>query len=842
MYKIKIVFCLFCQIFFLTAATAQKSERAEQVYQNLGYKEAIKLYETKDNLSLEDMGRIANSYRLNNDTENTALWYRQVISREEKPIYCLYLAQALQSNGDNESAKKYFLRYDELIGGKTNDRRGAFLAAAIDRMNDWGNEEEVILKSTAAINSDRLEFSPAFYKNGIVFVSSRKLSDNKKYKWTDDHFMNLFYAPTNQAGMLDTAQAFSASLNSQYHEGPVVFDKSFNRIFFTRNDHLNGKRKMDKKGVMKLGIFTAIRDGEDWTTPKPLHFNTSEYEECHPSLSADGQQLFFASNRPEGEGGMDLYISTFKGGKWSAPINLGPDINTPGNEVFPFIHDDGTLYFASDGWGGLGGLDIFHSRKDKIDQWMTAENIGQPYNSRKDDFGFILNVLGTEGYLTSSREGGQGKDDIYKFTRSAKAMIQPKVRIIAFDKESNEIIPGATCYKHEKREYMTANSDKNFISNAPDTDSGKKANILETIYITDEKGEHELTIEKGKEYTFVIEKEGYWPIEKKMRISKDDDTMLHLLNMSLEKKECMALNGKVICTADNRKIEGAAISLINLCTDEKYEQLSDAEGNFEFNCIEFDCDYILNGSKAHFMAGSTTFATFKRATDSGKPHSKNLYLQPQIESRFNSTNKNAEDTAMNSEAYSGEGSQLGQSYNENHNTNASFPESSSTAVSSSDEAPITNAQTTGSSNAAPITNTKNLADLAEVIKTESIRVGEVYELKDVYYDFDRYNIKYEASVELDKVVEMMKEHPGLELELSSHTDSRGKANYNQWLSRKRATFAVKYITDQGIHPRRIVARGYGENALKFLCDEEVDCGENFHQLNRRTEIRIIKVE
>ena len=146
-----------------------------------------------------------------------------------------------------------------MLGSQTNDQRGNYLAAAIDRMNDWNKEEDVILKPEMSINSPKLDFSPAFYNDGIIFVSSRKLEDSKVYKWTGDHFMNLFYASGNKAGVLDSVQSFSKMINSQFHEGPVAFDKSFNRIFFTRNDHQNGKPKKNKKGVMKLGIFTALR-------------------------------------------------------------------------------------------------------------------------------------------------------------------------------------------------------------------------------------------------------------------------------------------------------------------------------------------------------------------------------------------------------------------------------------------------------------------------------------------------------------------------------------------------------------------------------------------------------
>jgi len=417
------VFYFFLFFFLIETISAQNNAKVGQMYENLAYKEVIKIYENKEELSLEDMERLANGYRLNHDTENAALWYGQVVKQSNSPINYLYFAQALQSSGDYEKAKKYFLKYNELVGNNAHDQRGKNLAEAIDRMNNWENEEDVILKEERALNSENLDFSPTFYKDGIVFVSSRKSSDRGKYKWTDEPFMNLYYAQENEEGELSSISSFSKLINSKFHEGPVAFSKSFDRIFFTRNDHLNGKVNTNKKGVMKLGIFTALKDGDNWTAPRSIDFNTPEYEECHPSLSSDGNYLYFASDREGGQGGMDIYVSEFQAGKWSTPVNLGPTINTPGNDVFPFIHDDGTLYFASDGWGGLGGLDIFYSEKDANEDWTKVSNMGTPYNSRKDDFGIILNVLGTEGYLNSSRSGGKGKDDIYSFKRN---VILPK--------------------------------------------------------------------------------------------------------------------------------------------------------------------------------------------------------------------------------------------------------------------------------------------------------------------------------------------------------------------------------------------------------------------------------
>jgi len=852
---------------FIFSASAQRKEQATKMYQKLGYKEAIKLYESKDELSLEDMERIANAYRLNHDTENAALWFEQVIDQSKEAINFLYFAQALQSNGDYQKAKKYYLLYSELLGNQSNDQRGNYLAAAIDRMNDWNNEEDVILKPEMSINSSKLDFSPAFYNDGIVFVSSRKLKDSKKYKWTGDHFMNLFYAPANKEGVLDSVQSFSKMINSKFHEGPVTFDKSYSRIFFTRNDHRNGKPKKNKKGVMKLGIFTALQDGEKWTAPKPVAFNTKEYEECHPSLSADGKYLYFASDRAGGEGGMDIYVSEFKAGEWSEPENLGPEINTPGNDVFPFMHDSGTLYFASDGWGGMGGLDIFFSKKDGEVEWTTAMNLGHPYNSRKDDFGFVLNLLGTEGYLTSSRAGGRGKDDIYSFKRSPKAMEQPKLRLAAFDVETNEKIPSTTFYLFRKKEYMQANVNDDISIEMLDTKTENLDKTKAKILLTKEDGTLEIPVNEEKKYIFIIEKEGYHSVEKTIEIPKKNNVSLHFLNVPLEKKKCIALNGTVLNIDNEKGIEKAKVTLVNLCTGEEVTSVSHEDGRFEFICVDYDCDYILKGDKENYESGSTTFSTINLSEERSEKSTKDIYLvwsndllkpnkslEPVSESidkkqvaRTNVLEKRKTSIIRSqldspSEKYKKELSAASPSKKVNEHRSPYFdaaPESISKRHVDIPEGIYTYTNYDARTNARSYP-TRPIEELENPTVEEPVIVGDVFELRDLYYPFDEYTVNESAAKELDHLVQVMSERSSLEIELSSHTDARGRTNYNQWLSRKRAMFAVKYIIDQGVDPSRIVARGYGEHLLRNHCDDETFCEEEDHQKNRRTEIKVIK--
>ena len=276
------------------------------------------------------------------------------------------------------------------------------------------------VENMGIVNSNKLDFSPTFYKDGIVFVSNRKrpksakkITDEKD-EWLGDNFMSLYYAPQTSEGF-DMPMEFSVNITTRYHEGPVSFSKDGTRIFFTRNNYEDGEKKTNRKGDTLLKIYSALKNGNDWTSITELPFNVEDYDQCHPALSADGRTLIFSSNREGGYGGMDLYKSEFLNGQWSAPANLGPHINTTKNEVFPYVHETGKLYFASNGHGGYGGLDVYAAKRMNS-TWGAPTNIGSPINTLDDDFGYVVDATGKSGFFSSARKGGLGKDDVYKFT------------------------------------------------------------------------------------------------------------------------------------------------------------------------------------------------------------------------------------------------------------------------------------------------------------------------------------------------------------------------------------------------------------------------------------------
>lgn len=308
---------------------------------------------------------------------------------------------------------------------------------------------QIELFNATAINTGQFEFSPAFYQNGIVFATSQK-SEGDIDKNTGATFFDLFYADRDAEGLPLAPQEFAVRISSKKHEGPVAFSRDGQKIFFTQNN----VTQKEAKPVVRLKIYEASKTSRDWDNVKELPFNSDEYSTCHPTLTPDGQTLYFASDMPGGIGGMDLWMVKKNGNTWSAPVNLGAKVNTPYNEVFPFVHSSGNLFFASNGYEGEGGLDLYMATFENDPKGQVA-SLGDPFNTEADDLGLILNPEGNMGFFTSSRSGGQGKDDIYMFKapegiwgRTKPNEFMPTIAI--FDKTTKDPIEGASIRVFER--------------------------------------------------------------------------------------------------------------------------------------------------------------------------------------------------------------------------------------------------------------------------------------------------------------------------------------------------------------------------------------------------------
>jgi outer membrane protein OmpA-like peptidoglycan-associated protein len=388
-----------------------KEKSANALFEEYLYQEAALQYQQiyKGDTTRKDMALLAGDcYRLSNDYLDAEDWYAIGLSghEPEDPVYLLHYAQSLSSNEKYDLAKEWFHKYAAI---EADDIRVLKHIKSLNQLHFYFQDSQAVDMKQWSINTTFAEWAPAYYDNQIVYISNR--ADNKKLKnvldWDVDSYNDIFITQENEDGSMKEPIAFHAGMNSDYHEGPLVFyDK--NKIIFTQNG------SDGEKGGGHLVLYTALLDdNKEFLSMHQLNLADSNHSVAHPAITPDNQTLYFSSNMPGGYGNSDLYKSTWQGDKWGQPVNLGPEINTSGNESFPFAMNQDELVFSSNGHGGLGGRDLF--RVDFSLEHVILENLGYPYNSSKDDFGYISNEVGSEGYLTSNRRNGGADDDIYRF-------------------------------------------------------------------------------------------------------------------------------------------------------------------------------------------------------------------------------------------------------------------------------------------------------------------------------------------------------------------------------------------------------------------------------------------
>ena len=420
-----------------------KQKRAERQFNSFSFVKAINTYEKFIDTSFNEnyaLRKLADSYIMLRQPEKALPIYKRVVEQPNVPSeYYLYYAQALRANGQYKESKEWMRKYRD-SGNDTDSRVKEFfknddLASAIFNSSEKNTIEEI------GMNSEFNDFS-AVEKNGqIVFVSSRDegVSTKRLYSWDEQPMLDV-YVVDNDGQMADHTNKIPGSINTIHHDGPITFNKAGDRIYFSRNNLDGGQKVKDAKGIMHIGIYTAQLVNGEWTNVQPTSLNNPNYIVYHPSLSADGKHLYFASDMPDGVGGTDIYVADVsESGALSNVRNMGPVVNTEGNESFPFIHDSGNLYFSSDGHVGLGLMDVFVTVKDENDNIVNTINLGEPINSKKDDFAYFLKEDGFEGYISSNRKGGKGGDDIYKFNRIPPLMMKGQI----FDAVTQEPVEGA---------------------------------------------------------------------------------------------------------------------------------------------------------------------------------------------------------------------------------------------------------------------------------------------------------------------------------------------------------------------------------------------------------------
>jgi peptidoglycan-associated lipoprotein len=602
--------------------------KGDNYYDNLAYASAIKHYDKlySKNKDCRVERNLADAYLRTGKISEAEQIYARIVTRKE-PAAMDYLnyGRVLMGVDKHQEAIPWINKYLEY---NNKDVVAQMMLAACKSVNERFRDTTLYDLTPILTEDFANTFSVVEYRDGIVFTADKEVfRPGRKSMWTGNSYVNLYYMEKDEQGNWLPAEVLKGDISGPFHDGPATFSKDGKTVYFTRSNYFRRQLKTGENNVSNLKIFKASLVDGKWKNLEEFPYNSDDYSVGHPSLSADGKTLYFVSDMPGGFGGTDLYKSELVNGKWSKPENLGSGLNTRGNEMFPYIHEDGSLYFSSDSHSSMGGLDVFISHLGAGGTWATPENLNYPVNSTRDDFAFTINKETSTGFVTSSRADA---DKIYSVRKNA-----PTFQLFGFARKKGTQIP----------------------------------------------------------------------------------------------------------------VEGVTVEITDSETYEVIKMVSDKDGKFQMKLAP-EKMYLLLCTKMG------CFTRTDNITTKGLKYSENFYADFEV---------------------------------------------------------------------------------------EDIVIGKPIVLENIFYDFDKWNIRPDAALELDKLVKLLKDNPEIVIELGSHTDSRGADNYNMVLSDRRAMSAVFYLIKQGIDPFRLSWKGYGETQLVNHCGNNVPCTEAEHQQNRRTEFKVVKI-
>jgi len=639
-----------------------------------------------------------------------------------------------------------------------------------------GVTESLSIRNLESINTKTLEYCPVIYKNQLVFTSTRPKPGSPMTRWRDEkkQFSDLYTAKESAYGGFYDAKRLTGKASSPVHDGAATFNRLGNEMFFTRNNE-NGK---NEKNVINLKIYTAQLSNNVWQNVQELPLNDEHFSNCHPSLSIDGNELYFASDRPGGFGGMDLYVSQNINGVWQQPQNLGATVNSENNELFPFISPTDILYFATNNAQSIGGLDIFKAvRAEGAAKFNPASNLGEDFNSEADDFGIYINEAGTEGYFSSNRKGGKGGDDIYHFKWTPIVLPPEQLSLAIYDAQNNERVSDALItvfdegIAHNQNDIYPIAKMMSLVS---DQNNNPYQALEKKSYRTGIKGEISIIHGTDKSYTIFVEKEGYLPLKKV--INTTELQAQKQWKLSLKRMAGIPLKIKAINMPFRESVPHISLELFNHCTQKTERAISDENGLFTFY-LACDCEYELVGKKERYRKYQKRFNTKYRTCGDLNAINTSIYLVQQ---------EVIEDIA--------------------NTNNLRFPS---------------------------FENYEN---------QNSQKEGQIICLENIVFEENKADLSAKAIDEIYKVHYFLQKHPHIQVEISVHTDSRGTAKFNHRLSQKRADAIATFLLEKGISKKQIYTVGYGEDRLLNHCLDGIRCSELEHLVNKRVEMKITKID
>jgi outer membrane protein OmpA-like peptidoglycan-associated protein len=770
----------------------------------------------------------------------------------------------------------------------------------------FAQEQEIKILNTN-INTSAAEFGATYVNPNTVIYASSKKTENEKLLSKDRRernqqlFLELYYGVISTSGDIIESGKVSPNNETQIFESDITFTPNAQTCYFTLNNFYNNVESVKDSAKWKtLQLMKAsINSSFELSNVTHLPFNSKDYSVRYPAVSSDGKQLFFVSNMPGGFGGNDIYVvDILPNNTFSEPKNLGANINTKDDEIFPFSDENNTLYFASYGHKGLGGFDVYKS--EFVDgNYQTAENLPDPINSKYDDFNYIINNANNTGYFSSNRKGSKGDVDIYAFKIYDKDCIQTISGNLENETDhqliseasvslfiNNELIetqkiqnnsnysfnvPCNTSYKLivEKEDYQPfeieaiTTTESVFTKNIAlkpvecyrtisglvfnEKSSKQLSQVNVSLFENGTLKETQLT-QVGSKFSFILnckdtykivaQKEGFLNTEVDL-VTKNKPYYLEDQNLYLTPLICEQTITGLVVNENNQPMTNVKISLfINDVLSDL--QLTNTTNSFTFN-VDCETSYKIMAEKEGYLPAETKLLTNNKPNFS---NTVNLTLLPDV------CNTVIAGTILDKETKKPLPEALVAFYkqdllisNPTLNAQANF---NFDAECNTQYKVVTSL--IGYKNSIVYINTSSI-DKEKLTKDILLEAVEEFISKDeetliktdvIYFDLDSYEIRPDAAIEINKVINILKKYPNLKVEIASHTDSRAPDNYNLNLSEQRAQATMNYIILGGIDPSRLTAKGYGETQLLNKCKNGVVCTDAEHEKNRRTEFVIIE--
>lgn len=732
--RISCLFLIVMSIALNVNAQSRIEKLANEDYSSFNFNKAIARFQKVDPKNIEIWRKLAYSNDVLGKYKDAEFCWKKVAESGYASGEDMYqYAQALKYSKKYNESQEWLKKANEKLAQDSRVLRSLSLEHGdyAELQQDKGNATVKHL----SMNTEDQDFGPMIYGEQVVFASTRAIISpvSRLWNWNGLPFLELYVADVLPSNDLGNIHSFQKRMKGKYHEGPASFNKNLDFVMFTRNNY-SGR---DKSGARGLQLYSSTKDEKGkWSKPEGININSSDYSVGHAALTPDGKTLYFVSEMPGGMGGTDIYKSTLAtNGNWTKPENLGKDVNTEGNEMFPFFHESGLLYFASDGHQGLGGLDNFVAKLGEDGSVQDVVNLGVPVNSSFDDFSIVFKGDMKTGYFASNRNGSKGNDDIYLVNVLKMWEFEKPITLVVLDNKGNLL-------------------GKQNIE--------LKINETTQTVATNDKGEVVVDALTWKNVTAHVERTAFFDSEVKFaanELQKGDKVEIVMNPLPI-----FDVVGVVTDKSNNQPLSDVKVEWVNNRTGEKMEFNTKANG--EFNEL---------------------------------------------------LTKNVWTDTLNYKVVLSKKGYLGKVVNYHH----VLVEDGKVSVNKE-------------------------ADLAlEPLKVGQ-DLGKLIQVNPIYFDLGKYEIRPDAAVELDKIVDLMNANPTMVIELGSHTDCRSSKAFNLKLSDNRAKASADYIKKKITDPKRIYGKGYGESRLVNQCECEGKkvskvCSEEEHQANRRTEFKLVKI-